>query len=54
MTGTEVAVLYDGLTEANRHYEVDWNPAGVTEGIYFAKLITSTGVVMSRKLVLVR
>ncbi|HEX2900790.1 MAG TPA: T9SS type A sorting domain-containing protein, partial [Bacteroidia bacterium] len=52
MTGEEVAVLFDGIAEANRSYEVEWKASGVAQGIYFAKLITSNGTVMTKKLVL--
>ncbi len=52
MTGEEVAVLFDGMAEANRSYEVEWKASGVAQGIYFAKLITSNGTVLTKKLVL--
>ena len=54
MTGEQVAVLFDGMAEANRNYEVEWKPENVAQGIYFAKLITSNGEVMTKKLVLNR
>ena len=54
MTGEEVAVLFDGMAEAGRNYEVEWKPQGVAQGIYFAKLITAKGEVMTKKLVLNR
>ncbi len=54
LTGEEVAVLFDGIAEANRAYEVEWKPQGVAQGIYFAKLTTSQGTVTTKKLVLNR
>ena len=54
MTGEEVAVLFDGMAEAGRNYEVEWKPTGVAQGIYFAKMVTAGGEVMTKKLVLNR
>jgi hypothetical protein len=54
MTGQEVAVLFDGTAESGRTYEVEWKPQGVAQGIYFAKMVTAQGGVMTRKLVLNR
>ncbi|MFN8393527.1 MAG: T9SS type A sorting domain-containing protein [Bacteroidia bacterium] len=52
MTGEEVAVLFDGIAEAGRSYEVEFKAQGLSQGIYFAKLVTAKGEVMTRKLVM--
>jgi subtilisin-like proprotein convertase family protein len=54
MNGQQMAVLFDANAEAGRHYTVDWKADGITSGIYFAQLITSTGEVKTLKLVVER
>ncbi|NUN08673.1 MAG: T9SS type A sorting domain-containing protein [Ignavibacteriaceae bacterium] len=38
--GVEVAELFNGTAEAGKVYDVDFNAAGLSSGIYFYKLIT--------------
>jgi hypothetical protein len=54
LTGERVAVLFEGMVEAGLDYEVEWKPEQVSQGIYFARLTTSHGEVVTKKLVLNR
>jgi hypothetical protein len=54
LNGQEVASVYDGLAEAGHHYAVEWKAEDVSNGVYFAKLVTSNGAVKTLKLILNR
>ncbi|RQW08237.1 T9SS C-terminal target domain-containing protein, partial [candidate division KSB1 bacterium] len=53
LLGQKVARLISEKQSAGT-YEVDWNAAGFTSGIYFCRLATSQGFAKSKKLVLLR
>jgi hypothetical protein len=53
LLGKEVATLVDKKFAAGR-YEVHWDASGHANGIYFYRLITEEGFVLTRKLLLVK
>ncbi|MCB9235899.1 MAG: HYR domain-containing protein [Bacteroidia bacterium] len=54
LRGELVGTLFDGQVEANERTEVTFQPEHVTEGVYISKLVTGSGAVFYRKLILVR
>ncbi|MCB9234639.1 MAG: HYR domain-containing protein [Bacteroidia bacterium] len=54
LRGELVATLFNGQVEANERMEVTFRPENVTEGVYVSKLVTGSGAVFYRKLILVR
>jgi hypothetical protein len=54
ITGVEVATLFDGYAAANGKMAFEFNPQNISQGIYFAKLVTQNGQVQTLKLVLQR
>ncbi|MCB9233897.1 MAG: HYR domain-containing protein [Bacteroidia bacterium] len=54
LRGELVGTLFDGQVEANERTEVTFQPENVTEGVYISKLVTGSGAVFYRKLILVR
>ncbi|MCB9232654.1 MAG: HYR domain-containing protein [Bacteroidia bacterium] len=54
VNGAEVATLFSGQVSAAQQNSVEFAPAQATEGIYFARLVTSNGVVKTHKLILVK
>jgi hypothetical protein len=46
--GREVATLYDGIAEPGRMYNVRFNGAGLSSGMYFYRLNAGAQVAMKR------
>jgi hypothetical protein len=51
--GEQVAVLYNGKQTAGLH-SVQWNGQGLPSGIYFYRMVSSSGHRQTRKMVLIR
>lgn len=54
LTGVEVATLFDDRVAEWEVNTVEFRPEAVSDGTYYARLVTSDGQLMIRKLVLVR
>ena len=52
LTGQRVAVLFDGMAEANQLYKNQLSGVGLMSGLYFYKLTTDRGLVKEGKIVL--
>ncbi|MCB9234633.1 MAG: HYR domain-containing protein [Bacteroidia bacterium] len=54
LRGELVSTLFEGSVKAHEEYEVAFQPEKVTDGVYITKLMTNTGAVYYRKLILLR
>jgi hypothetical protein len=54
MAGKEVAVLFEGEAMGGLTYDIEWRAENVSDGIYTAKLVSGSGKVIYKKLVLAR
>jgi hypothetical protein len=54
LKGERIAVLFEGEVEGNVEQKVMFQPEGITDGIFMARMTTSTGEVKVRRLVLMR
>jgi hypothetical protein len=54
VSGQEVAVLFKGEALGNMTYDFEWRPENITNGLYTVKLVTESGQVLYKKLVLSR
>ena len=54
LTGTEIMRLFEGQAQANKEYKFDLIPDGLSDGMYFAKLILGSGEVQIQKIILQR
>ena len=52
ITGVEIATLFEGQAEGGMEYNFEFRPEAVSSGMYFAKLVTSTGEVKYEKLIM--
>lgn len=51
ISGREVAVLTDRVVEAGIH-KMDWNPTGLSSGVYFARLVQADNVAIEKLMLL--
>lgn len=54
MSGKEIAVLFEGLLDANTRKEVIFDGSGLPAGAYLCRLTTEAGEVLTEKVVLIR
>ncbi|MEM6271887.1 MAG: HYR domain-containing protein, partial [Bacteroidota bacterium] len=54
MSGKMIATLYEGPVEGGEAVDAVFTPDDVTDGIYLAKLVTTGGLVMTKKLMIRR
>jgi hypothetical protein len=52
--GNEIAILYDGVAEANQIYRLEFNGLNLAPGIYFYHLQTSDGLNKVKKMQLIK
>jgi len=51
ITGREIAVVTDQVVAAGI-YKMDWNPAGLSSGVYFARLVQADNVAIEKLMLL--
>lgn len=54
VTGVEIKTIFNGSVTESERYEVVFDRNGIADGLYFARLVSSSGRVMTRKLELIR
>jgi hypothetical protein len=54
ISGQLVEVLFEGEAMGNLTYDFEWRPENITNGLYTVKLVTQSGQVLHKKLVLSR
>jgi len=52
--GRLIATLFDGAVTENQSNEVEFRSGDLASGMYFYRMITESGMVENRKLLLVR
>jgi hypothetical protein len=54
LKGTVVATLFDGQVEKGQTVEAEFNGAGLSDGLYFVRVVTESGEVLNKKVTLQR